>query len=199
MAELAFIGGIGLAGNILVQGGGLIVVGGTVYRYKEIFVNYFSYRFRILKAKKMIKKGIRKVDYSKFKRGFTLLENVDRLNNGECYLHYLKKYNLTEDIINDIQLFKMKFDGVYLTEKMKNIYNKEVDRHNSFDDLDEDNMKYFKSKKEELDKIINMAEIKYSDTPSRQLTFTNINSDTDEEINFKKNKIDECIKKIYSF
>lgn len=206
MAELAVIGGIGLAANIAIQGSvSVLIISGALYKYKENISNFMSYKWNLRKAKKMIKRGIKKIDYQLFVQGFRILRDIDRINNTLFYLKYLKKYNLTEEIINDTYLFKLKFDGEYLVNKWKSLNGSST---NLISPENKEEDEFFNFKKEKVDIIINNIESKYFKNQNNTRSFENDISLSDqtkeiteelEKIKMKSIELDKCLYKLYNF
>lgn len=93
---------------------------------------YIRYKIRKRRAKKDIKKGTKngELNFDSFVRGMNALKKLDRDFELDKYHQYMNKHNLNEDILNDRELFQLRFDINALTEKMKG------SRQNSKDELD---------------------------------------------------------------
>ena len=118
MAELALIGGIGLIANIAIQSSATIITGGIIYKARYSIANFVNYYTQKRIAKKLIKTGIKNIDYEYFIQGFKKMKEIDRTNSTLLYIKYIKKYSLTTDIVNSKMYFKLKFDGEYLQSRI---------------------------------------------------------------------------------
>ena len=82
---------------------------------------YFKYKMRKRKANNWIKKGTKvgNLNFDLFKNGMKALKRIDYDFELDKYQQYMIKHNLNEDIMEDRELFLMRFDINALTEKLK--------------------------------------------------------------------------------
>ena len=193
MAELLVISGLGLVGSILVQSGTSIAAFGIIYKSRAFISRYTTMKVRSRKAKKMVKKGIENLDYELFKKGFERCQYLDEKYDTSLFIKYLKKYKLTNEIIDSKILFSMKFDGEYLVKKY-NISSTMSPRDVAYEDMLEDRLEDIENKKNKLRDLIDIYESK-SDLDISDITL----SEKKEEMMKKEDYVNQCIKKLYSF
>lgn len=193
MAEVLVIGGLGLIGSILVQSGSSLAAIGIIYKARNVISRYTTYKIRTRKAKKMIKQGIKILNYDLFKKGFERLKFIDDKFDSTVYMEYLKKYNLTNEIVDNKILFNMKFDGEYLVKKY-NISSNMSPNENMYNDLMEEKMEEIENQKRKLGNLIENYESKSeSNILNKDILIRQ------ETLGKKEEYIEECIKKLYQF
>lgn len=209
MAELALIGGIGLMANIAIQSSATIITGGIIYKARYSIMNFVNYYTQKKVAKKLIKKGIKNIDYEYFIQGFNKLKEIDRDNSTLLYIKYIKKYSLTTDIINSKIYFKLKFDGEYLQSRIP-----ETLISNS---LNEENDYIKKETEEKKQKAINDINILISEykessnsniyspkdkdflTDISEIKISDMHKKKELELEIREKEIEEIKKKLFSF
>lgn len=82
---------------------------------------YFQYKLRKRRAYKDIKKGMKleNLNFDSFRRGLKALKRIDYDFELDKYHQYMRKNNLNEDILDDRELFQLRFDINALTELVK--------------------------------------------------------------------------------
>lgn len=95
---------------------------GTVmgYMYKFKVLNIFAYKYRKKVIYKGIKKAIKEKDIQSLRDYFAVLTLFDAKYDRHKTIKMKKKYGLTDEILTNRKLFKLKFDTQYLIEQFSN-------------------------------------------------------------------------------
>ena len=93
---------------------------GTImgYMYKFRVGNIFAYKYRKRIIYKGIKKAIQEKDIQSLRDYFNVLVLFDSKYDRQKTIKMKKKYGLTDEILNNRKLFRMKFDTDYLIQQM---------------------------------------------------------------------------------
>ncbi len=96
--------------------GSIILIKGTPIVIKFVF-NKLKYKFDKHKMYKKIKKNIDELDYENFKENMEILKIViDNKYNKTKYISLMKRLKINEDIINNEDLFRLKFNPSELVQ-----------------------------------------------------------------------------------